>query len=461
MASPLSNLPEELLQHIVSEFEAHEFDGYGNTRVGKYHIYQRTLRSLLRVNKQFHRLAQPLLYKSIASIRHDRPWALRLLRTLLEQPKLADLVQNVRMEGDVFESYGKQTTSEEPGGWDPELVSAATKRVEEVSNHGSLADRILASLKNGSNSVCCDRGACMTLLLILVRNVTFLHLQTPFSWEASFTAELVENLARLSYSPDSADAKPAMLNSFLPRLKTLEVEHWDTEGSVDLGRLSNMVRIPSLEVLRGHMLSVEQHMGDLGSWPCKMKTIDLTYSMVDAPGLEILLRQFSSLQHLGIEWGDACVGDCEISWPEIGDALRKYAKSLKFLRLDCSQAFGFEDSEPPFLPLGDLRPLARLEKLAVHWTCLPGEEDEDLHFSPSNLASILPESLVELKLLDWSLKNAEEGYEGLGTRLSRLVEDKRFGALKVIGLGRIDPVREDFDYAAWYKDRLGPSGSSG
>lgn len=432
----MSDLPEELLQQIVSEFDAHEFEGHENTLYGNFYIYQRTLLSLSRVNKQFHRLAQPLLYTSIASKWHNGPWALQLLRTLLEQPKLADLVQSVRMAADMFEHEDESTPSEELEHWDAELNSQVTERVEEISNYSHLSERLLESLKNGNKATCYNGAACMALLLFIAKNITFLHLSIPFRWDECFVAEIAEDLGRLSHAPDATNAKPAMLRSVLPHLKTLEIEHWDTEMSTDLGRLSNLISLPSLEVLRGHMVSLvledNEPYGN-GSWPLNFETIDLTSSLMDASGLEMLLRRCPNLQHLSVEWGGAIIGDCELDWPQMGDALRQYPKSLKSLRLDASMSCAFEYAEPPFQPLGDLSPLVRLEKLAVHGICLLGEKDEDLNVSASDLAKVLPESLVELELLSWYIQGVEDNRERLKIILSELKDDERFEALAIIG----------------------------
>lgn len=448
MATHLPYLPEELLSRIVSEFEPSDFLGHGNTISVNYDMQRETLMALSLVNKQFHRLAQPLLYRSIYPTSYGSSWTLRLMRTLLEKPKLAGLIRNVRMGSVISESNVDPNDVEEAlGGGLPELFNAATQRLRETFNHNDFPGRLLRSLELGNGA------ACMTLLLFIAKGITFLELTIPYEWRETFMYEVVQALA----------TEPAVSKSVLPNLNSIQVAHWDTENASGFSRLSNFLRLSSLESLRGNMLEIEPlDMDTLDSEPCHLRKIELTYSIVDAPGLERLLGICPKLEDLSIHWGDAVVGDCGISWPDFGDALRRHGASLRALMLDPSEAFFYEDWNPPYAPLGDLRSLIRLEKLEVPCMCLigvkdeedeeggEGEEEEDGNFVVLDLTSMLPTSLGQLEIRRWAGGHQDEqDCAELSRRLSGLMVSPIYGALGTVSFGRGQPILEDFEDAAW------------
>ncbi|KAK4626519.1 hypothetical protein CLAFUW4_04809 [Fulvia fulva] len=114
-----------------------------------------------------------------------------------------------------------------------------------------------------------------------------------------------------------------------------------------------------------------------------LRDIRLTYALIDAKGLKNLLLSSPCVETLSIEWGDSCVGSCELRYDELGDAIRichanRSLHNLKSLTLDdrAAQDFAREDlDDEVFPPLGDLRVLSILQTLDVPQSALVGVDE--------------------------------------------------------------------------------------
>ncbi|USW48824.1 Putative F-box domain, leucine-rich repeat domain superfamily [Septoria linicola] len=434
--SPAHELPEELLAHIVEYLAAeHPFvpDREHQERV-------RSLTALCRTSRQFCRLAQPVLFRTIwPGGSEDSVHRVRcLLRTLVARPDLRDHVLNVSVEFyDMGDATG--TVVRDMSGFD---ASAYTAAAEGLCLLGDVdtRNRLIEDAQFGQGD------ASWTLLLATCKKIRSIDAELHYDWQDRDTGKL------LRFAAEYGGSAP-ISGQLLPELKEYILYHHDTEGSTPILDVKHLLSHDSLRTLKGHALSlqedeIEDELDDC-IFTSRLTKIELTYSLLDGAGMARLLSCCPDLESFSLEWGPSTVGDCIIDLREVGDAFREHGKRLRRLRLDTKDAFQFEEAslDRAHHPLGDLTSLASLQVLEVPAMCLSGVYDQtpSQSFEVLDFAETLPVSLQTLEVLHFR----RDKHVALDEQLTSLASDQRFGHLSRIKLKNSDPRPEMLEMECW------------
>lgn len=186
-----------------------------------------------------------------------------------------------------------------------------------------------------------------------------------------------------------------------------------------LNSIKYFLRLPQLEELRCEFVSEGCRNARYAAIPfdldrvlqvTNLKTIEITYSFVDAAGIKALLGSCKALEVLKLEYLYELDGWGDLDFSEIGEGLRLHYKTLRKICLDTQYAPAvhqrncrldpIEDNIHPayyWPPIGSLSSFAALDDLAIQQLALLGE-DKPLNFRPPSLGDILPIALTKLVL---------------------------------------------------------------
>lgn len=326
---------------------------------------QHSLATLCRVSKTFHRIAQPLLYGSLFVDFITRKHL--LFRTFCERPDLSLLANSLTI-GDNFIGY-------EPGTCD------AFRSIQ--GTLGLPSELETQMLERGKNE---EAHALISMALALVPNVKRLDVVIPY--ESDLLISLFD-LSTANLSNDTIGGHGPTLGQTGGRpplcfkdLSELTIRHWDTEYAVDVWAAKSTWRYPTIKSLNGFM--TDWSPSDVAA-PEKtgLRHIYLVRSLIDGESLSTLLSVCPDLESLEINWGDSTVGDSELDFSAMGNALRQHRRGqskLRVLKLDPSEAFSYEEHLEEGR-VGSLQELKCLTELTIPYHVLVGQmpdsDDED------------------------------------------------------------------------------------
>jgi hypothetical protein len=350
----------------------------------------RTLAALCLVCKRFYRIAQPILYEFPEFSFVFDP---KLFRTLSERRDLVQYATALDLE-DAAER-----------GVNPFLNDALRPVLESIFPN-NFAESLRREIEDETDI------PYIAASLALFPNLAELHLKVPF--DMSLLLEFFQMAAQpraASPGQGTNQGRTSQDIRFLAKLKELRLSHWDTEGSLLMWEVVDIFSHPSLETLTGH---ANEFAGRIPSkWASQrlaINHVDLEWSLMDAEGLESLLILCPQLSTLVVEWGPATVGDNEMDFNAMGDALRKHGTNLKILDFDPRESFNVECGDT-IGRIGSLRELMQLRKLRITEEMLLGKEGSDLDngedsaeaaasLPPLKLEDVLPEGLEDYVFYD-------------------------------------------------------------
>ncbi|KAF5531054.1 hypothetical protein FNAPI_13403 [Fusarium napiforme] len=366
----MDSLPDEILHKIFAELEDQmpldKWELYG-ARLD--HRGSAALGNLCLVSRQFRRIAQPLLYRTIVieGRRRAKNIGTLLLRTFVENPQLAEQVRAVSLTDCV--KFSEQVVDC--------TIGDRTKILPWLLSASPDAGRPLGWLRrtkkgeygfSDKDPYVVDYG----------KELSMEEYQQKGSSKGTFTnyrfANLAEIRLRAVESPKAIelpwDIEPLLLNSRLKTLRTLGIAWYGDE-------LTRFV------------------------WPehknFNVEYFDLVESYVDAEGLETILTRCPKLKGISIRLPDEerqlIVNDdegydeeqeCILNFDEFGDVIRKHGQNLQDFDL---YTFFFESYSTTYRGrgpgegmIGSLRELKYLKHLGV----LP-ESIETLHLYCSGI----------------------------------------------------------------------------
>ena len=276
----------------------------------------------------------------------------------------------------------------------------------------------------------------LALLLSLAPNLENLHYKDCAHNEA------VRNMIRacvLAWGSPSTPASKAL--RVLGNLEVASIEHWDTEGSIDLEFAQYFISLPALRSFSGRMVaSSEEILAEMPGLPMSNVTsIEFNLSTIDVESLDVFLSKIAALERFHYEDGGAIVSEIATYNPNgIIDVLAKYAQhSLKHLYLLGDLETGEGEGRSSF---AGLTMFPKLCELTLDIELLLGEFDSEPPESPESLdqgfyheeeqeeiciAKTLPNSLEFLTLHSTrdaraTLITLMEGKEEYVPRLKRL-----------------------------------------
>lgn len=429
-------IPDEIWHQIFSHYESvlpeDPWWMYG-TQID--HSVRKTLMSIFLVSRQFHRVAQPLLYRTvlIEGGHYDNEWRQgHLIRTLAASPDLGRHTRTISLKeyrlisNPAFYAILQELL--------PSLdLPTAMRRHMEV--------KLEESIRRSDDWRSIDLAAFLLALMPRVRLVDLsYHGSKTLIWMMSGRADMNEQLIRNpgdKNSDNEGDSlgegthKDAILNSDglgmtrasfanygLPHVEELRLRTGDCRrDSTPIHSIEAVLLHPNLKTLRLFGSNWLQKSLDLLRWPkepCGVQFLELRESLVEASSLRHILTRFGGLRTLLVHLaGCARYDDDETEWEmnldEIGLLLRELGQDLEELSLDTNN---YEEYDEGFGQceghLGSLREMRSLKHLSVVYKDLIDDSAEPLE-APT-LADVLPCTLETLHF-HWDEKyRGEESY---------------------------------------------------
>lgn len=127
---------------------------------------------------------------------------------------------------------------------------------------------------------------------------------------------------------------------FLTKLRTVRLEHWDTEGGLSLEWVIAFMRLPSVRTINGHMIEAAEDYEIELKPKSNITTLNLSYSCIELGAFDKLMGITQNLESFLYEHGGAIVGDADCDPYGMVAVLLKHAgHSLEILKID----YGDED----------------------------------------------------------------------------------------------------------------------
>ncbi|KAF5718554.1 hypothetical protein FMUND_5135 [Fusarium mundagurra] len=456
----MDSLPDEILHKTFAELEDHmPLDKWQLYGARLDHRGSAALGNLCLVCRQFRRIAQSLLYRTIVieGRRRAKNISTLLLRTFAENPQLAEQVRAVSLTDCVklseqVEILGKDATKAlVRSAMDKLDIPPALKRMmkRHIADSG-FAALILAYMPH-VQVVDCTMGDLAIVLpwqlsaspdagrplgwLLRYRKVELSddedHVKKKEEYDFSDEEEYVEDYG-YQLSPEEYQQKGSSKGTFanycfanLAEIRLRAVEYpkaiqvpWDIEP---------LLLNSTLKTLR--MLGTAWYGDELTRfvWPehknYNLEYFDLVESYVFAEGLSTILARCPKLKGISIRLPDEDrdvltnddMGydeeeDCTLSFDDFGDVLRKHGQNLEKFDLN---TFFFESYRtlqrnrgPGEGMIGSLRELKSLRHLGVSKEALIGEIEP-----LARLSEVLPESIETLHLYCGGIWNTQDWVE--------------------------------------------------
>ncbi|KAF5654951.1 hypothetical protein FHETE_11247 [Fusarium heterosporum] len=434
----MTTLPDELWQCVFSTFEDRVIlDGWKMYGIGQT-SKRATLSALCRVCRQFGRIAQPLLYRTI----FVDEW--QNYGTLIENPQLGEQIRSCSLSDDT----GMKWTENKLLGWKDtrELVFTALRHLNLSS---ALVERMRKSLTRGFGIV----ALCAAFMPNLNR-VSFRidESSSPAAWMLCGTLGLEEEIASRPYhsedewedeeSDDDDDdfyedsgrdqllpscLKGALANYGFQHLTEVWVKTIGSQGgNTPAWVIEPLFLHPTLKTLRTLGIDWYDEEHSRLKWPERESNLEYLYLeevIIDASGFQSILQRCQKLKGITVNLADwqrkgasrESYEDWLVDLDGFGNALRLYGQGLELFDLRTADYdrnihsvinTDFDDY-PNEGRLGSLQTLTSLRHLKITEAQLLGVEERgnSLTFSKA-----LPDSIETLHLHMHSSYHAGQHY---------------------------------------------------
>lgn len=390
------------------------------------HSPRKILASISRVSRQFHRVAQTFLYRTILleGGDHEHEWRQEhLTRALATSPNLGLITRTIAFDDSCLpRTTGFHSMLQELL---PSLDLPSTMR-------RYLETKLAKSKQNSNSSGKIGIAAFMITLMPRIRLVEFsFHGSRNLIWMLSGCVDMDEQLIRdpddvfsdsegddvvtrprkrtggNTLKIDTCDTVRASFANFgLTNLEELRLRTGDSRHyTTPVHSIEAALLHPSLKTLRLLGSNWLQKTLDLLKWPnepCGVKFLELRESLVEAASLRYILTRFTSLRTLLVHLaGCRRYQDEEIEWDmnldEIGSILRSLGGNLVELSLHTNNYEDYDEGPSQSEGhLGSLREMRSLKYLSVVSGDLI-DNGAEIQEAPT-LADVLPRSLETLHL---------------------------------------------------------------
>ncbi|KAF4950726.1 hypothetical protein FGADI_8000 [Fusarium gaditjirri] len=429
-------LPDEILHKIFAELEDQlPLDKWQLYGAQLDHQGSAALRNLCLVCRQFRHIAQPWLYRTI--VIEGRIGAKNigtvLLRTLVENPRLAEqvravsLIDCVKLSAQV-EILGKDASKA--------VVRSALKKLDLPPALKRLMQRNIASCGFAAlvlaymphvQVVDCTMGYHITVLPWLLsaspdagRPLGFLeHVgreeEYEFSDDEDYVIDYANQLSLEEYQQKGI-SKGTFANYCFARLTDIRIRAVEKPGRiVGAWTIEPLLLNSKLKILRTFGTAWYGDEITHFVWPehknYNLEYFDLMESYVDAEGLRTILTYCPKLRGISIRLPDEDrqtpiayevnededEEDCTLNFGDFGDVLRKHGQNLEEFDFNTfffeSYSTWYRNRGPGEGTIGSLRELRSLRHLKVSKEALIGEIEP-----LSRLSEVLPESIETLHL---------------------------------------------------------------
>lgn len=411
----MDSVPDEIWHEIFANFEC-------DIPLEKWWMYGadldlsplKTLTSISFVCKRFHRIVQPVIYRTVLAAAFDRDGEERLVqlaRSLIFNPQLGHDIRAIwlgdgcRQGNDDFQDAVRSTwlSLDAPFFFKKQLGNEIADRrvvgmsplILALSPQARLIDYIYD-----------NRSPCTTWILSGRPDLKLTFKPGYYYDEDELTEE--EEKALKEYERGQGDT---YANYRLSNLEEVRIRHSDcTDSHTPIDDLEPVLLHPNVKTLR--LLGVGWLSGSIRNFkfpnePCNIETLELKECLFDHSTLENILTRCNKLKWLSMETADARRHDEHIDDEEwdvdlckIGDVLRRLGHKLEYFSLHTIEYnhWGFCEGR-----LGSLRDLEALRHLKVIMNDFTGRVrdpwEKDLE-QAIPLAEALP-PLIETLHLHW------------------------------------------------------------
>ncbi|KAK6066217.1 hypothetical protein SCUP234_12201 [Seiridium cupressi] len=416
-------LPNEILQQIFSYLQVslrnkghgHAFDNVGAAQLEEEAARQLTLSNISIASKQFRKLALPFLYTTTPTT------SVKLLGNLAKSADLARLVKAIDLSHTGMPMSSLRETFDA-------VKSRFALPATFEAHLGQAIDRVGDDLNN--------TGAEAVLHLLLLQNLDTLEYRGYIGSNRIIT-EFFSGL------PMELDGREVVQIS---QLSELRLRHWSGENTTRITQVQQLLR-DSVEKLQACGINWEIHPDSGQGRPTciasrlRLKNIEIVDSTINGTGLDDLLGRCPELATLRIVWGSSSrMPTFPLDFGVMGDAIRRHAKRLHTLALDCTEDLSYTQGNSGGR-VGSLRELTRLKTLVIAQDMLVGDEDGEGTF---RLDQVLPDSLETMRLL-----TCQENEEDLDEQLTGLIQEGSMPKLRRLQLKRDEEFTGDAAELGW------------
>jgi hypothetical protein len=168
----------------------------------------------------------------------------------------------------------------------------------------------------------------------------------PFNALFLYQAPNLREIKFVNYGPE-ADLHQFLTASvdlvsppILTRLRTVNLEHWDTEGGMSLDWVLAFMRFPSVRTINGHMIEAGQDFEFKLGPKSNVTALNFTYSCIELGAFDQLIGLTQNLECFSYEHGGVIVGDEECDpYGMVAVLLNHAGHSLDTLKI----SYGDED----------------------------------------------------------------------------------------------------------------------
>ncbi|KAF2148053.1 hypothetical protein K461DRAFT_283139 [Myriangium duriaei CBS 260.36] len=383
-------LPQEVLRNIANHLEfAH-------------------LLHFSRVNRTWNQIAQPAIYGHLTLKYTNYGRLYLLLRTITNRPERGKLIRRLTL--DPWYPFGHNLGNElkfEPA--PPEVTTQLVAAVGTLSLTSEMASLLRLGLEQSST----DAG--LALLLCLCPAIEYISLEPCHDISDTIVMSV---LAAANEETSNFPLPPDIFRSNVgwPLLAKARVENADPESCTRVDEVESLIFLPALRTFQGHGLGLIDPEFDT-SLISNIREVFLEHSLLNADGLETLLKACPDLITFSIELGDGCMGEhCDLSWIELGAVLREHGSYLETFMVSSWASYGFFDDLDE--TMGPLTALTSLRVLRLPYDALFGRSLPPPH--AQRLKDILPKNLKSLCL---QAQNMDDGIRRLCDKQVREVRD--------------------------------------
>lgn len=410
----MESLPDEIWRDIFANFE-------GDLPYEKWWMYGvevdlspiKTLMSISLACKRFHRIVEPLLYRTILVAAHNNDneeCLVQLTKRLVSNPQLGHDIRTItlgngyRRGDDDFREALRSTwlSLDAP-------ISFKRQLGKEIADHRvvGMAPLILAlSPQVRLVDTTFDNTSPCTMWILSGRPDLEMSLKEDYYDDTELAEEDEEALKEYELGRGETCA-----NYGLPHLEEVRIRHGDcTDSHTPIDDLEPILLHPNLKTLR--LLGIGWLSSPISRFkfpnePCNLETLELKECLFDHLTLRNILTRCKKLKWLSMETADARRHDMHIDEEEwdidlskIGDVLRRLGHNLEYFSLQTIEYDNWGFCNGRLLSLCNLKALRHLKVILNNLTGRvrdPWETDLEQEIP---LAEALP-PMIETLHLHW------------------------------------------------------------
>ena len=404
----LLSLPNELTTQVNDELDLTDTWSFARTSKSIYNLSQFTLQRHREYKEKYSIicLGSPALDHEMndTGITFDEGYPLFFLERILRDPRIACYVTDLRLsqcgtkphrrlfQGKAFEKQRER------------LATIITAVGTELAALGANCPWLNESRRPHWQEALLahpNQAHYAALLLTLLPNLRSMAMK-GMCYDCEPITEMVEAIVKAN-----RDRSSTVHESALSKLRSISINHWDTEDGQDITVYTPFVLLPSIRLLHGRMICGESFPDEAPSAlvdgdirpirQSQVEEIKIFYSAVGSEAWRSLLKPIKNLKKFTYEHAGAVVGFADYDCLAIMAILREHAcHSLEHLDLMCNL-----DDLADEQYVGDLKDFHNLRVLRLNAVAFYDENEGITDEGYLRLTDTLPASIEAVTLVSW------------------------------------------------------------